>query len=199
MSSESSTSRSTPVRRGGAAARAGVELDDADIESLIERTEGWPVGLYLGALTLNAGGIEATAGLAFSGDDRLVADYLRSEVLAGLSAEEVEFLTRTSVVDRLSGPLCDALLDATGSAEVLQSLEHSNLLLVALDERHEWYRYHTVVPRAAGRGARAPRAECGRGAASPPAADWAEANGRPEMALAHVQSGRDADTRPRSS
>ena len=119
-----------------------MELGDAEIESLIERTEGWPVGLYFGALTLNAGGIEATAGLAFSGDDRLVADYLRSEVLARLSVDEVQFLTRTSVVDRLSGPLCDALLDATGSADVLQSLEHSNLLLVALDDRHEWYRYH---------------------------------------------------------
>ena len=139
-----------------------MELGDAEIESLIERTEGWPVGLYLGALTLNAGGIEATAGLAFSGDDRLVADYLRSEVLARLSADEVQFLTRTSVVDRLSGPLCDALLDATGSAAVLQSLEHSNLLLVALDDRHEWYRYHGLFRELLRRRARAPRARCGR-------------------------------------
>ena len=169
-----------------------MELGDTEIESLIERTEGWPVGLYLGALTLNAGGIEATAGLAFSGDDRLVADYLRSEVLARLSADEVQFLTRTSVVDRLSGPLCDALLDTTGSAEVLQSLEHSNLLLVALDDRHEWYRYHGLFRELLG--TELARREPGAAdALHLRAADWAEANGQPEMALAHAQAGRDAD------
>ena len=113
-------------------------------------------------------------------------------MLARLSADEVQFLTRTSVVDRLSGPLCDALLDATGSAEVLQSLEHSNLLLVALDERHEWYRYHGLFRELLG--AELARREPGAAAALHlRAADWAEANGQPEMALAHAQAGGDAD------
>jgi LuxR family maltose regulon positive regulatory protein len=181
-----------PASARGLLQRAGVALADVESEVLIERTEGWPVGLYLGALALNAGGVEATAGLAFSGDDRLVADYLRSEVLARLSRAEAEFLTRTSVLERLSGSLCDAVLGTTGSAEVLQSLEHSNLLLVALDQRHEWYRYHALFRDLLG--TELARREPGAAdALHLRAADWAEENGLPEMALAHAQAGHDAD------
>ena len=71
-----------------------------------------------------------------------MADYLRSELLARLSGETVSFLTRTAVLDRMSGSLCDAVLEASGSTAVLDSLAGSNLLLVPLDRRGEWYRYH---------------------------------------------------------
>jgi LuxR family maltose regulon positive regulatory protein len=123
----------------------GVGLADADQGQLIERTEGWPVGLYLAALAINAGGPQENAGLRFSGDDRLMADYLQSELLSRLSQDQVSFLTRTSVLERMCGPLCDAMLGAAGSAAMLESLERSNLLLVALDRRGEWYRYHHLL------------------------------------------------------
>ena len=121
---------------------AGVELDETATAALIERTEGWPAGLYLAALAYRAGGADAAAALSFSGDDRLLADYLRSELLSRLSESDVSFLTRTSVLDRMSGQLCDAALGIEGSAEILASLARSNLFLVALDRDGDWYRYH---------------------------------------------------------
>ena len=119
-----------------------MQLADAEMQQLLDRTEGWPVGLYLAALALKAGGSREHAGVPFTGDDRFMADYLRTELLERLSMAEVTFLTRTSVLGRMSGPLCDAVLDRTGSGAVLESLVHSNLLLVALDRHGEWYRYH---------------------------------------------------------
>jgi len=107
------------------------------------RTEGWPVGLYLAALAVKAGGGQQ-AGFSLTGDDRFMADYLRSELLAHLPPELVEFLTRTAVLERLSGPLCDAVLATSGSGRVLESLEDSNLLLTALDRQRQWYRYHQL-------------------------------------------------------
>ena len=80
----------------------------------------------------------------FGGEDRLVADYLRDEILGGLSAEQLEFVLRTSVLDTLTGPLCDAVLGRSGSAATLSALAGSNLLLVALDRTDERYRYHRL-------------------------------------------------------
>jgi LuxR family transcriptional regulator, maltose regulon positive regulatory protein len=121
-----------------------------------------------------------------------MADYLRSELLSRLSDDEVAFLIRTSVLERLSGPLCDAVLGTTRSATVLESLERSNLLLVALDRRAEWYRYHHLLrdllytelrrrePEAI------PRLHLG-------AAEWYEANDLPELAIDHAQQCGDSD------
>lgn len=176
----------------GLLAAVGVRLGDVDHGRLIERTEGWPVGLYLAALAIKAGGPEETAGLRFSGDDRLMAEYLGSELLSRLSADEVSFLTRTSVLERMCGPLCDAMLGATGSAAMLESLERSNLLLVALDRRAEWYRYHHLLRdllRAELRRREPevmPRLHLG-------AAAWYEANDLPELAIDHAQAAGDPD------
>jgi LuxR family transcriptional regulator, maltose regulon positive regulatory protein len=170
----------------------GVRLGDDDHDQLTERTEGWPVGLYLAALAIKAGGPEATAALRFSGDDRLMAEYLGAELLSRLSADEVSFLTRTSVLERMCGPLCDATLGATGSAAMLESLERSNLLLVALDRRAEWYRYHhllqdLLVAELQRREPEiVPRLHLG-------AAAWYEANGLPELAIDHAQAAGDTD------
>jgi LuxR family maltose regulon positive regulatory protein len=123
---------------------AQVRLADNLIAELHRRTEGWPVGLYLAALALQAGagtGTEADAGVTFAGDDRLVADYLWYELLSRLPARQVSFLTRTAVLDRMCGPLCDAVLGASGSGRVLASLAESNLLLVPLGHRRDWYRF----------------------------------------------------------
>jgi LuxR family transcriptional regulator, maltose regulon positive regulatory protein len=124
---------------------AGLELAADESLVLTRRTEGWPAGLYLAALTLleQAGGGPGVEG--FPGDGRLVADYVHEEFLAGLSSADLDFLTRTSVLDRLSGPVCDALLDRSDSADVLAKLERSNLLIVPLDRRHGTYRYHQLL------------------------------------------------------
>jgi LuxR family maltose regulon positive regulatory protein len=121
---------------------AGVDLDPSDVAELTRRTEGWPAGLYLAALSLQAGVSGAGGAQTFSGDDRLIADYLRLELLSGLTADEVRFLTRTSVLDRMCGDLCDAVLERSDSASVLASLERSNRFLVPLDPSRDWYRYH---------------------------------------------------------
>jgi LuxR family transcriptional regulator, maltose regulon positive regulatory protein len=171
---------------------AGVGLDDAEVNELVARTEGWPVGLYLAALAHTAGGPPRHAWAGFAGDDRFLADYLWSELLGQLPPERVAFLTRTAVLDRMCGPLCDAVLDTTGSGDVLAWLEASNLLLVPLDRQRHWYRYHhlfqelllteldrrepELVPQLHAR-----------------AASWCEANGLAESAIDHAQAAGDAD------
>jgi LuxR family maltose regulon positive regulatory protein len=121
---------------------AGLALAEDDVAELHERTEGWPAGLYLAALYLREGGPLATAAISFGGDDRLVSDYLESEFLSRISLRQRAFLTRTAVLERMCGPLCEAVLDTGGSAAVLADLAGANVLLVPLDRRGEWYRYH---------------------------------------------------------
>ena len=121
---------------------AGVVLGEADVAELHQRTEGWPAGLYLAALYLREGGPFASAAISFGGGDRLVSEYMESEFLARISRRQRVFLTRTAVLERMSGPLCDAVLDLPGSGTILADLEQSNLLLVPLDRGGEWYRYH---------------------------------------------------------
>ena len=82
------------------------------------------------------------AAVSFGGADRLVREYLESEFLARISQRHRLFLTRTAVLDRMSGPLCEAVLELPGSAAALADLARSNLLLVPLDRRGQWYRYH---------------------------------------------------------
>jgi LuxR family transcriptional regulator, maltose regulon positive regulatory protein len=123
-------------------ANAGVGLGEDEVAELHNRTEGWPVGLYLAALYLREGGLLGSAAVSFSGDDRFVSDYVESEFLARISRRQRAFLTRTAILQRISGPLCEAVLDMPGSAATLEELARSNMLLVPLDRRGEWYRYH---------------------------------------------------------
>ena len=121
---------------------AGLTLGEQEVAALHERTEGWPAGLYLAVLYLREGGPLASAAVSFGGDDRLVSEYVESEFLVRISRRQRLFLTRSAVLERMRGPLCDAVLEQTGSATVLADLEQSNLLLVPLDRRKVWYRYH---------------------------------------------------------
>ena len=126
-------------------AGAEVRLAEEHAADLHRQTEGWPAALYLAALALRAASTATDtpgAGVAFAGDDRFIVDYLNSELLSRLPSRQVSFLTRTAVLDRMCGPLCDAVLDTTGSDRALESLAESNLLLVPLDRRRQWYRYH---------------------------------------------------------
>jgi LuxR family maltose regulon positive regulatory protein len=171
---------------------AGVQLDDTEVNDLVKRTEGWPVGLYLAALALQAEALPTTDGPGFTGDDRFMADYLWSELLVQLPPERVAFLTRTAVLERLSGPLCDAVLETTGSGVVLAWLEASNLLLVPLDRQRRWYRYHHLFQEllSAELDRREPELVPALHAR---AASWCEANELPETAIDHAQAAGDPD------
>ena len=121
---------------------ADVALGDDEVAELHQRTEGWPAGLYLAALYLREGGPFSGAAVSFGGDDRLVSEYMKAEFLSRVSRRQRVFLTRTAVLERMCGPLCDAVLDLPRSAAVLADLARSNVLLVPLDQHGEWYRYH---------------------------------------------------------
>lgn len=120
----------------------GLRLSDDDVARLQARTEGWPAAIYLAALTLRGRADPTEVIDRFAGDDRYIVDYLTTEVLARQTTELRTFLLRTSILERFCGPLCDAVTGHDDSADRLAELERSNLLLVALDTRREWYRYH---------------------------------------------------------
>jgi LuxR family transcriptional regulator, maltose regulon positive regulatory protein len=121
---------------------AGLTLSEDEVEELYRRTEGWPAGLYLAALCLKDGGSLGRAVASFAGDDRFVSEYVESEFFSRISSQERVFLTRTAVLDRMCGPLCETVSGLAGSAATLADVARSNLLLVPLDRRGEWYRYH---------------------------------------------------------
>jgi LuxR family transcriptional regulator, maltose regulon positive regulatory protein len=120
----------------------GLRLATDDAQRLAERTEGWAAGLVLAGLSLRGRQDPSVFIASFQGDNRHVADYLSAEVLIRQPDTIRRFLLGTSILERLSGPLCDAVLEAQGSARLLEELERSNLFLVPLDDRREWYRYH---------------------------------------------------------
>jgi LuxR family transcriptional regulator, maltose regulon positive regulatory protein len=122
----------------------GLRLASDDVERLAERTEGWAAGLYLAGLSLRGRKDPSAFIASFHGDNRHIADYLGAEVLAGQPEAIRSFLLRTSVLGRLSGPLCDTLLETEGSADLLRELERSNLFLAPVDDHRQWYRYHQL-------------------------------------------------------
>jgi len=120
----------------------GLELTDAEITTLADRTEGWVAALQLAALSLR--GRQDPSGFiaGFAGDDRFVVDYLVEEVLARQPEHVRSFLLHTSVLSRLEASLCDAVVGTSGSRGVLASLERDNVFVVPLDDRRHAYRYH---------------------------------------------------------
>jgi LuxR family maltose regulon positive regulatory protein len=122
-------------------------LEHEDVDRLHDRTEGWAAGLYLAALSLR-GHADPRAFIAdFAGDDRHIVDYLGAEVLRSQPQAVRTFMLQTSVLERLSGSLCDAVTGFAGSVTLLSEIESANLFLVALDNRREWYRYHHLFGR----------------------------------------------------
>jgi LuxR family maltose regulon positive regulatory protein len=122
----------------------GLALTDTQVELLFRRTEGWAAGLYLAALSLAGRADAATFIKTFAGDNRHIVDYLMAEVLDGQPSDLRSFLLRTSVLGRLSGPLCDAILQTSGTDSVLEKIERENLFVVPLDMSRHWYRYHQL-------------------------------------------------------
>jgi LuxR family transcriptional regulator, maltose regulon positive regulatory protein len=171
---------------------ADLTLDEDQVAALHERTEGWPVGLYLAALYLREGGAVGTAAFSFRGDDRFVSEYMESEILARISARHRVFLTRTAVLERMSESLCAAVLEEPRAAGTLTQLAESNLLLVPLDHRGEWYRYHhlfremllAMLERLEPELVQVLRRR---------AASWCLRNGRPEEALEYSMAAGDVN------
>ncbi len=126
------------------AERMGVVLADDDLDALLVRTEGWPAVLQLAGLSFAGRSDVSRRVRDFAASHRFVLDYITDEVLARLEPEERDFLLRTSVLERLTGPLCDALWGGSGGQEMLKRLERANVLLVPLDEERRWYRYHRL-------------------------------------------------------
>jgi LuxR family maltose regulon positive regulatory protein len=178
-----------------ALAQAGVTVPDEAVESLVRRTEGWPAGIYLAALSLRDRPEQAPAA-QITGDDAALATYFRSEVLDRQPPETITFLLRTAVLERMSGPLCDAVLGATGSAARLAELEERNLFVVPQDRRGEWYRYHYLFAELLRSELR--RREPGTEAElHRRAATWFAGQGLPEEAVPHALAGRDVATAAR--
>jgi LuxR family maltose regulon positive regulatory protein len=171
---------------------AGPRLDGEQVDLLVERTEGWPVALYLAALSLSEQDDVDTAISAFSGADRLIADYLDCELLAELPAEQRTFLRRTSLLGRLTGALCDAVLETRGSADTLGALREAGLPIEPLDRADLAFRYHPLL--AATLRAELTRAERDvEPALHMRAADWHDRHGEPADAVRHAVASGDAD------
>ncbi len=168
----------------------GAPLERQHLDALHERTEGWPAAVYLAALALRNGGGGRGSGIGVAGDDRDLVDYLSGELLTRLPPERLSFLLQTSVLNRFSAALCDAVLDRQDSAQEIAELEHSNLFVVPLDRRREWYRYHHLFRDVL-------RAELARrDPRSVPllhrrASRWHEREGTPEEAVQHALAARD--------
>ena len=134
--------RFTPAEAGELFQHMASALPDASVAALAARTEGWAAGLQLAALSLRGQDDAAAFVAAFTGSHRYVLDYLAEEVLEQQDEQLRAFLLETSVLDRLSGPLCDAITGGEGSQALLEQAERAGLFLVPLDEVRGWWRYH---------------------------------------------------------
>jgi LuxR family transcriptional regulator, maltose regulon positive regulatory protein len=121
-----------------------VPLPADAVQVLTAKTEGWIAGLQLAALSLQRRANPLEFVRSFAGTDQYILEYLTQEVLDNLPAEILSFLLRTSILRRLSAPLCDAVTGGTTSHEALVALREANLFLIPLDSRQEWYRYHPL-------------------------------------------------------
>ena len=119
-----------------------LDIGPDDLSVLLERTEGWPAGIYLASLSLQNKVDKPAFIESFRGSNRYIVGLLGEEVLAGLTEEVRQFLLQTSVFRRMTGTLCDAVTGRQGSDKLLRELARSNLFVVSLDEEGEWYRYH---------------------------------------------------------
>ncbi len=121
---------------------ATVDLLESDLADLVERTEGWPGGVYLAALSLRGYSSPTAFVRQFTGDNRYVVDFLAEEVLSRQPEQIRQFMIRTAILGRFCAPLCDAVTGAANAAEIIEIIERDNLFLVPLDDNRLWYRFH---------------------------------------------------------
>jgi ATP/maltotriose-dependent transcriptional regulator MalT len=169
-----------------------IELADRDLADLVERTEGWPAGLYLAALSLRGHSSPSAFVRQFTGNNRFIVDFLVEDVLSKQSAEVRQFLMRTSILARFCGPLCDAVTGSAGSAAIIEALERENLFLVPLDESRQWFRYHHLFAQVLR--AQLARAEPGIvPALHERASAWHRLSGSPDEAITHALAAGDVE------
>jgi LuxR family maltose regulon positive regulatory protein len=178
----------TQSEAGAVLTAAGGGLPDDTVRAVVDRTEGWPAGIYLAALAIRSRVDRAAAAVEIAGHDAFIADYFWEEVLAREAPDLVRFLRRTAVLEQVSGAVCDAVLDTTGSAARLADLAARNLFV--MPEDGEWYRYHRLFAEMLLAELRR------REPAEEPrlhrrAAAWYEASGQIERAVAHALAGQD--------
>lgn len=171
---------------------AGLIVQPDELERIMSRTECWPNGLALAAATVSGtDGVDVPKGA-----EHAAAEYFRREVLDSLDDGTVQFLTRTSVLDELTGSLCDAVTERSYSSRALERLDHANAFLVALDARHRRYRYHTLFREFL-------RDELGRREPETVAllhrraGAWYEQHGRDDQAIRHAVAGEDTESAAR--
>lgn len=167
----------------------GLAPDDGRFDPVFEATEGWPAALYLAGLVLrdDSGPLEEPR-VAFAGDDRVVVEYFREEFFGGLTEEQARFLYLSSILEELTGPLCDAVLERSGSAAMLTDLAGGNAMVIPLDRNDHRFRYHHLFAdmlRAELR-LREPEMEDGLHRR---ASQWYEENGELERAVDHAIAG----------
>jgi LuxR family transcriptional regulator, maltose regulon positive regulatory protein len=169
---------------------AGVGLSAGALESLVARTEGWAAGLRLAALSLARDPDPERLAADFSGRERAVAEYLLAEVLEREPEEVTRLLLRTSILERVSGPLADRLTGCSGSDRILAELEDAGAFVVALDAERSWFRYHHLFADllALELGRTVPEELPGLHAV---AAEWLAEHGYPVEAIRHAQAAED--------
>lgn len=173
---------------------AGVTLDGPDLSALLTRTEGWPAGVYLAALALQGHPSPHSFIDQFTGNHRFIADFLAEEVLNRQTPDVRQFLLRTSILDRFSAPLCDAVTGRVDSAGLIERLELENLFLSPADKHHVWYRYHHLFAQML-------RGRLAREEPTPGlipllhqrASAWHRKAGSTEEAIAHALAAGDTD------
>jgi LuxR family maltose regulon positive regulatory protein len=171
-------------------AGSGLDADEDEVATIVAKTEGWPVALYLAGLTRRPGGGGTLPETGFGGDERHLVDYMREEFLAAAPPADVDFLTRVAFLERLSGDLCDFVLGATDSGARLAELARRNMLLVPLDRHDEWFRMHSLLADML-------RAELHRrhgaevAALNRRASEWWEEAGDPNRAIGFALDGGD--------
>ena len=169
---------------------AGADVTTAEVAQLNARAEGWAAGLFLAALSISGG---KSSPATFGGDDRFIVDYLRAAALRHTQGDKRDFVLRSSVLETMSGPLCDAVLERSGSAAVLEQLEHDNLFVVPLDRTRTWFRFHhffrEMLEAELERSDPGLARELRRRAAA-----WCEAHDRPEEAIAYAREAHDLET-----
>ena len=169
---------------------SGVALADPDLQALHERTEGWAAGVRLAAISLAGHPDPARFVAEFSGTDRTVADYLLGEVLERQPPDVRQLLLRTSPLERVSGPLADAVTGGSGSEATLRALEETGAFVVALDSDRTWFRYHHLFADLLRVQLRLAAPEDVRRVHAA-AARWFAANGHVVDAIAHAQAAED--------
>ena len=173
----------------------GVEPDEREIAGLLRRTEGWAAGLHLAALASQEVCEELDGPLDLTnitGDQRYIADYFRAEYLSELTPDVLRFLRRTSVLEKMCAPLCNAMLGSKRSARELEAIEESNLFLVRLDQHRGWHRYHHLFRDLLQRELEEHEPDLVP-VLNRRAAQWYEAHEDPESALFHAHAAGDID------